>query len=116
VAVALDRLLPLVLLILIAAALPVNVGGWGAREGAAAWAFGAAGVGAAQGVAAATVYGVLVIAATLPGLIVLVTVHVLRRRQAESKTAGGAAESSATADRSRSLEPVGSAPGGSQRG
>lgn len=114
--VPLERMLPLAMLVMVAAALPVNIGGWGAREGAAAWTFGAAGVGAAQGVAAATVYGVLVIAATLPGAIVLVSVHVLRRRQARSQPAGGAVGSSVTAGRAGSLEPVGSAPGGSQRG
>ena len=51
---------------------PLSVGGWGAREGVTAWAFGAAGLGAAQGVATATVYGVLAFAATLPGAAVLV--------------------------------------------
>ncbi|MGJ3561879.1 hypothetical protein ACR6C2_41015 [Streptomyces sp. INA 01156] len=29
-------------------ALPLNVGGWGPREGVAAWAFGAAGLGAGR--------------------------------------------------------------------
>jgi hypothetical protein len=51
---------------------PTNIGGWGPREGVAAWAFGAAGLGAVQGLAVATTYGVLVIAATLPGALVLV--------------------------------------------
>ena len=32
-------LLPLVLLALVAMGVPLNVGGWGPREGAAAWAF-----------------------------------------------------------------------------
>ena len=39
--------------------LPLNVGGWGPREGVTAWAFGAAGLGAAQGLTVAVVYGVL---------------------------------------------------------
>jgi hypothetical protein len=52
-------------------AVPLNLGGWGPREGVAAWAFGAAGLGAGAGVATATVYGVLVIAACLPGAVVL---------------------------------------------
>jgi hypothetical protein len=38
----------------------------------AAWAFGAAGLSAAEGVATATVYGALVLAASLPGAAVLV--------------------------------------------
>jgi hypothetical protein len=64
-------MLPLALLALLAMGLPVTIGGWGPREGVAAWAFGAAGMTAAQGVASATVYGVLVIVATLPGAGVL---------------------------------------------
>ncbi|MGH2891735.1 MAG: hypothetical protein ACRDPM_00510, partial [Solirubrobacteraceae bacterium] len=45
---------------------------WGPREGVTAWAFGAAGLGAQRGVAAAVVYGVLVLVASLPGAVVLV--------------------------------------------
>ena len=52
--------------------LPLNVGGWGPREGVTAWAFGAAGLGAGRGLAVAVVYGVLSLVASLPGLIVLV--------------------------------------------
>lgn len=61
------QLVPIALLALLAMAVPLNVGGWGPREGVAAWAFAAAGFGAAQGVAVATAFGVLVMAATLPG-------------------------------------------------
>jgi uncharacterized membrane protein YbhN (UPF0104 family) len=64
-------LLPLAMLVLLAMVVPFTVGGWGPREGAAAWAFGAAGLGAAHGVAAATAYGVMGLVATLPGLVVL---------------------------------------------
>ena len=63
---------------LLLAALP-NVGGWGPREGAAAWAFAAAGLGASLGVATAVVYGVMVLAASLPGAVVLVAGIVARR-------------------------------------
>lgn len=73
VSVPLDRLLPVALVVLVASGLPVNVAGWGPREGAAAWAFGAAGLGAAQGVTTAVVYGVMGLVATLPGAFVLVT-------------------------------------------
>jgi glycosyltransferase 2 family protein len=66
-----SQLLPLALLVLAAAALP-SIGGWGPREGATAWAFGAAGLGASAGVATAVVYGVMVLAAGLPGAVVLV--------------------------------------------
>ena len=49
------------MLVLLAMAVPTNIGGWGPREGVAAWVFAAAGLGAAQGVAVAAVYGVLVL-------------------------------------------------------
>jgi hypothetical protein len=73
------RLLPLALLLLSAMAIPLTVGGWGPREGVAAWAFGAAGLGAAQGIAAATAYGVMTLAATLPGALVLAAERLPRR-------------------------------------
>jgi uncharacterized membrane protein YbhN (UPF0104 family) len=53
--------------VLVAAALPTNVAGWGPREGAAAWAFALVGLGAATGTSVATAYGVLATIATLPG-------------------------------------------------
>lgn len=65
------RLLPLMVLTLLAMGLPVNIGGWGPREGVAALAFGAAGLGAAQGLATAVVYGVFALVASLPGAVVL---------------------------------------------
>lgn len=77
-------LVPLTLLALLAMILPVNVAGWGPREGVAAWAFGAAGLTAAQGVAAAVTYGVLVLAASLPGAGVLVYRWVSRAADAHS--------------------------------
>jgi uncharacterized membrane protein YbhN (UPF0104 family) len=73
-----SELLPLALLVLLLAALP-NVGGWGPREGAAAWAFAAAGLGASLGVATAVVYGVMVLAASLPGAAVLLAGILARR-------------------------------------
>lgn len=76
----LSLLAPLTLLALLAMALPVNIAGWGPREGMAAWAFGAAGLTAAQGVATAVAYGVLVLVATLPGAAVLVLRWVGRNR------------------------------------
>jgi uncharacterized membrane protein YbhN (UPF0104 family) len=65
-------LVPLAVLALLAMGLPLNVGGWGPREGVTAWAFGAAGLGADRGLAVAVVYGVLSLVASLPGLAVLV--------------------------------------------
>jgi hypothetical protein len=66
-----SRILPLAAVVLLAAALPANVAGWGPREGVAAWAFAAAGLGAATGVTTAVVYGVMALVATLPGAVVL---------------------------------------------
>jgi uncharacterized membrane protein YbhN (UPF0104 family) len=68
---SLARLVPLTLLALLAMAVPANIGGFGPREGVAAWAFGAAGLTAAEGVATAVVYGALALASTLPGAAVL---------------------------------------------
>lgn len=68
--------LPLALVVLLVAALPVNLAGWGPREGAAAWVFGAAGLGASHGVTASVVYGVVVLAAALPGALMLVVTAV----------------------------------------
>jgi hypothetical protein len=68
----LSQLLPLTLLALLAMGVPANVGGFGPREGVAAWAFGAAGLTATQGVATAVVYGALVLVASLPGAAVLI--------------------------------------------
>ncbi|GGM08204.1 MULTISPECIES: lysylphosphatidylglycerol synthase domain-containing protein [Micromonospora] len=67
----LSRLVPLILLALLAMGLPLNVAGFGPREGVAAWAFAAAGLSAAEGVATAMVYGALVLVSSLPGAAVL---------------------------------------------
>jgi uncharacterized membrane protein YbhN (UPF0104 family) len=75
----LGRLVPLALLVLLAMTLPLNVGGWGPREGVAAWAFGAAGLTATLGVSTAVVYGVLALVASLPGAAVPVLGWVGRR-------------------------------------
>ena len=68
----LSQLVPLALLALLAMGIPLNLAGWGPREGVAAWAFSTAGLGAAAGVSTSVVYGVLVLVATLPGAVVLV--------------------------------------------
>ena len=64
----------------IAAGIPLSVGGWGPREGIAAWAFAAAGLGAANGVTVATLYAVLMLAAVTPGAGLLLRDAVRRRR------------------------------------
>lgn len=78
------ELLPLALLVMLAMSVPTNIAGWGPREGAAAWAFAAAGLGASQGVAVAVVYGVMVFVASLPGAVVLLA----RRPGLEGATRG----------------------------
>ena len=62
----------LAFVVLVAAALPTNIAGWGPREGAAAWVFALVGLGAATGTSVATAYGVLALVATLPGAALLV--------------------------------------------
>jgi glycosyltransferase 2 family protein len=52
--------------------LPLNIGGFGPREGVAAWAFAAAGLTADQGITTALVYGALALASSLPGAAVLI--------------------------------------------
>jgi uncharacterized membrane protein YbhN (UPF0104 family) len=74
-----SRMLPMALLVIAAMGLP-SVGGWGPREGVAAWAFGAAGLGSQRGVATAVVYGVMVLVASLPGAAVLVVAWFRRNR------------------------------------
>ena len=57
------QLAPVVVLALLVMAIPVNIGGFGPREAFLAVAFGAAGLGAAQGFTTGIVYGVLALIA-----------------------------------------------------
>jgi hypothetical protein len=63
----LGELVALLMVVQTAVVIPLSIGGWGLREGAAAWAFAAAGLGAAAGVTIATLYAVLMLAAVAPG-------------------------------------------------
>ena len=87
-------LLPVALLVMVAAGVPANVAGWGPREGMAAWAFAAAGLGAAQGLATSVAFGVMVLVATLPGAAVLLADTLvgprLRPREREAEVASRA--------------------------
>ena len=85
----LAQMVPLALLAMLAMVLP-SVAGWGPREGATAWAFAAAGLGAELGVATAVVYGVMVLVASLPGALVLVTAWVPRAAIAQTDGAADA--------------------------
>jgi len=65
------RLAPLVAPVLMTMLFPVTVAGWGVREGAAALLWSAAGLTAEDGVAVSMAYGLLVLAAALPGVATL---------------------------------------------
>ncbi|MFJ4624029.1 YbhN family protein [Streptomyces sp. NPDC088812] len=105
--------LPLAVLALLAMSLPLNVGGFGPREGVTAWAFGAAGLGAQTGLAVAVVYGVLSFAAALPGAVVLVVRWYEGLRggaAAPGSTAGAGAAGSVVADAGPGHAPDGRYP------
>src|ERR1022692_4760349 len=63
----LGELVALLMVVQTAMVIPLSIGGWGLREGVAAWAFCAAGLGAATGGTVATLYAVLMLAAVAPG-------------------------------------------------
>jgi len=79
-----SRLLPLAFLSMMAMVLP-NIGGWGPREGVTAWAFSAAGLSAGRGAATAVAYGILVLAASLPGAVVLLSGWLAERRRSRAE-------------------------------
>ena len=58
-------------LVLAAMLIPVSIGGWGVREGAAAALFPLAGVDASHALAIAILYGLTSLAGSLPGLVLL---------------------------------------------
>jgi uncharacterized membrane protein YbhN (UPF0104 family) len=76
----LGELVALLMVVQTAVVIPLSIGGWGLREGAAAWAFAAAGLGAATGVTVATLYAVLMLAAVAPGAGLLLRDAVRRGR------------------------------------
>jgi uncharacterized membrane protein YbhN (UPF0104 family) len=95
----LGELVALLMVVQTVMVIPLSVGGWGLREGAAAWAFAAAGLGAATGVTVATLYAVLMLAAVAPGAGLLLGDAVRRRP-------GQPAESRRPAPAPRALEAV----------
>jgi Lysylphosphatidylglycerol synthase TM region len=76
----LGELVALLLVVQTAVVIPLSIGGYGLREGAAAWAFSAAGLGAATGVKVTILYAVLMLAAVAPGAGLLLGDAVRRRR------------------------------------
>jgi uncharacterized membrane protein YbhN (UPF0104 family) len=97
----LGELVALLMVVQTAVVIPLSIGGWGLREGAAAWAFAAAGLGAAAGVTIATLYAVLMLAAVAPGAGLLLG-DVVRRRRDQ----GRPGESSRPDPAPRALEAV----------
>ncbi|WP_233265612.1 lysylphosphatidylglycerol synthase transmembrane domain-containing protein [Leifsonia sp. AG29] len=75
--------------VLLGAAIPVNVGGWGPREGVAGWAFAVAGLGVSTGVAAATLFGVLALIAVAPGAAVAAAALVRKEEHRDPATLRG---------------------------
>jgi glycosyltransferase 2 family protein len=75
------------LVALSAAAVPVNLGGWGPREAAAAAAFATIGLGAATGLATATAFGVLTMIAVAPGAVVVLAGRWGLRRRLDRRIA-----------------------------
>lgn len=74
------RMLTLAVVVLCAASIPVNIGGWGPREGVAAWAFAVGGSTASLGVSAATLVGVLAVVSVVPGVLAAALVPLIVRR------------------------------------
>lgn len=73
------QMLTLAFVILLGASIPLNIGGWGPREGIAGWAFALAGFGASAGVAASTLFGALAMISVAPGAVVALVVALRRR-------------------------------------
>jgi hypothetical protein len=76
----LGELIALLMVVQTAMVIPLGIGGWGPREGVAAWAFAAAGLGAATGITVSTLYAVLMLIAVTPGAALLLADAVSRRR------------------------------------
>ncbi len=101
VGIPVSDLLPLALLVLVLSALPLNLAGWGPREGAAAWVFAAAGLGAASGLATAVAFGAIALVGTLPGAVLLLAGRVRRGRPALPASAPATPASPAAASGGR---------------
>jgi len=83
------ELLPLIPPLLMAMAIPLTIAGWGLREGAAVVIWPLAGMPAQEGVALSVTYGLLILAASLPGLAVLLNDRRLTRRAASRRALRG---------------------------
>ena len=95
----LGELIALLMVVQIAGGIPLSVAGWGPREGVAAWAFAAAGLGAANGVTVATLYAVLMLIAVSPGAGLLMRDAVRRRRGRKHPAEPGGPDQAPSAER-----------------
>lgn len=77
----------LVPLVLVTMLLPITIGGWGLREGAAALLLPLAGLTATEGASVAALYGVVTTLAALPGVVPLVASLAAPRDQAPDSRA-----------------------------
>lgn len=80
--VAIAAVVPLVLFAML---LPISIGGWGVREGAAVALLPIAGVAAAEALAASVAFGIVALAVALPGL---VAIWARRRTQSAENVPG----------------------------
>ena len=90
------QLLEVSLVVLLVGALPLNVAGWGPREGAAAGAFAAAGQDPSTGLAVSVAYGTIALVAAAPGAAVLAVGVVRGWRGAADPRSRGAAQPAPT--------------------
>jgi uncharacterized membrane protein YbhN (UPF0104 family) len=102
----LGELIALLMVIQTATVIPLGIAGWGPREGAAAWAFAAAGLGAASGITATTLYAVLMLIAVTPGAALLLADAVRRRRVPRRPPEPVRAEPALAEPEPRALEAV----------
>ena len=103
----LPTLLQLVAPVLVAMLPPISVAGWGVREGAAAALWGAAGLAAADGVAASVAYGLLTLLSSLPGGVILA---LQTTRPAAPRVSGGSRGRTGRRRRGGSTGAAGAAP------
>lgn len=81
-------LVPLILWVLVAMAVPLSLAGWGIREGAAAGIWMLAGLPVEEGVAVSLMYGVIVLVSALPGALLLLAIRSSPAAQVEAASDG----------------------------
>jgi uncharacterized membrane protein YbhN (UPF0104 family) len=102
----LGELVALLLVVQTAVVIPLSIGGYGLREGAAAWAFAAAGLGAATGITVTILYAVLMLIAVSPGAGLLLRDAVRRRRGERLGQPGQLARAETTRAEAKPVEAV----------